>query len=91
MNNRAKELGCTNTHFVNPCGLYDPNHKTSAKDLALIMRELVKHPEYSEIASDNVPYYITPSNNPGMVHPVSNEIQMVWKNGRNYYEYCICG
>ncbi len=31
MNDRAKQLGATNTNFVNPHGLYDSNHKTSAK------------------------------------------------------------
>lgn len=36
MNQRAAELGCTNTHFVNANGLYDDNHYTSCHDLALI-------------------------------------------------------
>ena len=36
MNERAKEMGCTDTHFVNPNGLHDPQHYTSAYDLALI-------------------------------------------------------
>ena len=36
MNARAKELGANNTHFVNPHGLHDPNHFTTARDLALI-------------------------------------------------------
>lgn len=38
MNERAKQLGCTNTHFVNTNGLYDDNHYTTAYDLALISR-----------------------------------------------------
>ncbi|MCM1416141.1 MAG: D-alanyl-D-alanine carboxypeptidase [bacterium] len=36
MNLRAKEIGCTDTHFVNTNGLHDPEHYTSAYDLALI-------------------------------------------------------
>ncbi|MDE6405223.1 MAG: D-alanyl-D-alanine carboxypeptidase [Lachnospiraceae bacterium] len=36
MNERAEEIGCTDTHFVNPNGLHDPQHYTSAYDLALI-------------------------------------------------------
>ncbi len=36
MNAKAKELGCTNSHFMNPHGLYDDNHYTTAYDLALI-------------------------------------------------------
>lgn len=38
MNERAKELGCTNTHFVNANGLHDENHYTSPHDMALIAR-----------------------------------------------------
>ncbi len=33
MNQKAKELGCTDTHFVNPHGLFDENHYTTAQDL----------------------------------------------------------
>lgn len=36
MNDKAKELGCENTHFMNANGLFDENHYTSAYDLALI-------------------------------------------------------
>ena len=38
MNERAAELGCTHTHFVNANGLHDDNHYTTAHDLALIAR-----------------------------------------------------
>lgn len=36
MNNRAKSLGCTETHFVNPNGVHDDDHYTTALDLAII-------------------------------------------------------
>jgi D-alanyl-D-alanine carboxypeptidase (penicillin-binding protein 5/6) len=36
MNNKAKELGCTNTNFVNAHGLHDENHYTTARDLLKI-------------------------------------------------------
>ncbi len=61
MNKRAKELGCTNTNFVNPSGLYNDKHRTSARDLAIIMNELVKQPEYSKIAT-TLSYNIPPTN-----------------------------
>ncbi len=38
MNQKAEELGCTNTHFVNPDGLHDEEHYTSARDLSIITR-----------------------------------------------------
>lgn len=43
MNQRAKELGMTHTHFVNPTGLPAENHLTSARDIAMMSRELLKH------------------------------------------------
>lgn len=47
MNKKAKELGCTNTHFVTPNGLDSADkegvHETTARDLALIMRYAIKN------------------------------------------------
>lgn len=45
MNERAKELGCLNTNFVNVHGLDDSNHYTTAYDMALMAKELLKHEE----------------------------------------------
>lgn len=50
MNERAKELGATHTHFANPNGLHLSNHYTTAYDLYLIFKELTKHNEYFDIA-----------------------------------------
>ncbi len=49
MNQRAKELGCTHTHFNNPNGLNDRLHYTTAHDLAMIAREAMKHQEFRNI------------------------------------------
>ena len=46
MNIRCKELGGSNSNFVNANGLHDENHYTSARDMALIGRELFKYPEF---------------------------------------------
>lgn len=51
MNKRAKELGAVNTNFVNPHGLHDDNHYTTAYDMYLIAKEALKHDEIIEIAS----------------------------------------
>ena len=53
MNQRAAELGCTDTHFVNPCGLHDDNHYSTARDLVLIFEEALKYPEFVEIAGSS--------------------------------------
>jgi len=58
MNNRAKELGMEDTHFVNCCGLDAEGHLTSAYDIALMTREmLTKYPQihtYSTIWMENI-------------------------------------
>lgn len=51
MNEEAKRLGCTNTNFVNPNGLPDENHYSTAYDMALIARECVKNKELLDITS----------------------------------------
>ncbi|WP_127460111.1 D-alanyl-D-alanine carboxypeptidase family protein [Paenibacillus elgii] len=43
MNERAAQLGMKNTHFVNPNGLPAENHYSSAYDIALMSKELLKH------------------------------------------------
>ena len=51
MNKRAKELGAVNTTFKNPHGLDEEGHLTTAHDLALIARELIKHEEILKLTS----------------------------------------
>ncbi|MBQ8947280.1 MAG: D-alanyl-D-alanine carboxypeptidase [Lachnospiraceae bacterium] len=55
MNDRAAELGCEHTHFVNTNGYHDDDHYTSARDLALIAREFFSNEMLSRIA--NTPRY----------------------------------
>lgn len=55
MNERAKELGAIDTNFVNPHGLDAENHYTTAYDMALFAKELLKHPtilQYTSIYED---------------------------------------
>ena len=51
MNERAKEIGAMNTHFVNPHGLPDDQHYTTAYDLSLIAREAMKNSVFRRIVS----------------------------------------
>lgn len=48
MNERAQQLGMKNTHFVNPNGLPVADHYTSAYDIAVMTRELLKHEEITK-------------------------------------------
>lgn len=57
MNKRAKELGMANTNFVNTNGLDDDNHYSSARDVAIMSRELIGHEkilEYTTIWMDSL-------------------------------------
>lgn len=49
MNKKALELGALNTHFTNPHGLDDPEHFTTAKDLAVIAKHAWKYNKFREI------------------------------------------
>lgn len=52
MNERAKELGAQNTHFVNPHGLHDDNHYTTAYDMGLIASYLAENEYFLQIMQD---------------------------------------
>lgn len=58
MNNKAKELGMNGTNFTNAHGIDDPNHYTTARDIAIMSRELMtKHPDvikYTTIWMDSI-------------------------------------
>ncbi|WP_088554148.1 D-alanyl-D-alanine carboxypeptidase family protein [Calderihabitans maritimus] len=49
MNEKAKELGATASHFANPHGLPAPDHYTTAYDMALIARAAMENPKFREI------------------------------------------
>ena len=51
MNERAAALGLTDTHFVNPHGLDDPQHLTSAADLLTLTREALSNPDFARIVA----------------------------------------
>ena len=51
MNEEAKRIGCTNTNFINPNGLPDENHYSTAYDMALISRECIRNEELLKITS----------------------------------------
>ena len=58
MNNKATEIGATNSHFVNPHGLHDNNHYTTPYDLYLIFKEFLKNDTLLQIDADNT-YLLT--------------------------------
>ena len=86
MNNRAAELGCTNTHFVTPNGLHDENHYTSAHDLAIIACEFFSHPELCSISS--TPSYTIPASANNIEHVLTSHNKLL--RGMTYeYPYIV--
>lgn len=87
MNAKAAELGCTNTHFENPHGLYDANHYTTAKDLAKIAKYAATTQSFMEI-TNTVSY--TPA---GFSRPLHNTNYMLDSNeqGGKYYRSYVKG
>jgi len=59
MNAKAKSLGLTNTHFVNPCGLNNKKHFSSAKDLAFLTQYALRNPVFARIV-DTIYFSLPP-------------------------------
>lgn len=90
MNEKARQLGCKNSNFENPSGLPNKNHKTTAYDLALIMKEALKNPDYiriSRIVSKEFPA----SNLDGAKRWVNNHNHLIDKNSKYYYSNALAG
>lgn len=79
MNQKAAELGCTNTHFVNPHGLPDNDHYTSAHDMALITQEAVKYEKFRQI-SGTQRFNLRATNKKSEELPMSNHHLMISNN-----------
>ena len=90
MNERAKELGCLNTNFSNPHGLYEETHRTTAYDLALIEKELLKFPKYIEI-SQTKSSYIEPTNTFEERRPLWNDNRLLHEAYSCYYPEALAG
>lgn len=91
MNRRCKELGGTDSHFDNTNGMEDEEHYTSAKDMALITRELLlNHPEFEEICQ-TYQYTIPPTNLTTESRTFQQKHRMFRKSNKHYYENVIAG
>lgn len=82
MNQEALELGATNTHFMNPHGLTQEDHYTTAYDLYLIFNEALKYEKFNEIIQMSS-YEATYSNSAGAVKTISIQTSNLFLRG-NY-------
>lgn len=90
MNQKAAELGCTNTHFANAHGLHDENHYTTARDMARIMTACIQNEEFCKLYSET--YHMVPATN------LSPERELYTTNylmsealNQNYYDSRVLG
>lgn len=90
MNERAQELGCTNTVFTNPTGLPDDNQHTTAHDLALIMQAAISNDNFRTI-SGATSYTIPATNVSGGARNLTSSFAMTNPASASYYEGCIGG
>ena len=90
MNQRAAEIGCTNTHFTNSSGLPDENHYSSAKDMALIFREGLKNKDFRSVIGD-ADYTIQPTNMTSDKRVMHTHHPMFAPESDIYYPGCIGG
>ena len=89
MNQRAQDLGCKNTHFVNANGLYADDHYTTARDMALIAQAAFQNETFRNIVKTQY-YIIPPTNITAEERWINNHHQMI-QNGEHYYEGCLGG
>ena len=86
MNDRAAELGCTNTHFLDTNGLSNDGHYTTAYDLYLITREAMSHPDFVAICDSD--YYKTQPTNMSGSREIYNSNALI-SNGGYYAQQAI--
>ena len=78
MNEQAAELGALNTHFMNPHGLQDENHYTTAYDMYLIFHEALKNDDFRDIISRHS-YFASFSTTDG------EERNITWESTNHYF------
>ena len=90
MNQKAAELGCTNTHFANPNGLPDENHYTTAHDMALIANAAYENETFRQVFTTRQ-YEIPPTSQYTETRYLYNHHKMMQPDTEYYYEGCLGG
>lgn len=86
VNEYLKEIGCKNTHFANPHGLYHPDHRTTAYDMAVMAREAMKDPMFRKIVS-TVRYKLPKTNKREPTTIVQGNALL--RRGKHFYDKAI--
>lgn len=88
MNQKALELGCTNTHFTNPSGIHDVNHYSTAYDMALIAKYCMKNETFRNIVNKKSCKFSATDLYPEERY-FKNTNSLLDSSNRYYYEYAI--
>ena len=88
MNEKAAELGCEDTHFMNPHGLHDDQHYTTARDMAVVTQYAMMLPNFMEITSQTSATY-QPVGGPeaGQTRTLITTNRLIHKNMDPQYYY----
>ena len=86
MNTEAKRLGCTETNFSNPHGLFSDNHYTTAYDMYLITKACYETPGFMDITT-TVHYYLPANTHHADKYLISSTISMQYKTSELYRSY----
>ena len=89
MNRKAEELGCADTHFMNAHGLPDPEHYTTARDLAVITQYAMQNDMFRRIVSTFSYTMAIRRNNETMAHRITSTDLMINEGSSYYYQYCV--
>lgn len=87
MNDRADDLGCVNTHFVNPNGLHDDDHYTCAYDLYLIAQAAMQYDSFQTIANTAQKKLSATNKQEERIIYTTNEL-ILSRWSPQYYDYC---
>lgn len=94
MNQKIKEIGCTNTHFNNAHGYSDDNHYTTALDMAKIFNYCIQNETFVKIISTKA-YTVEATNKTTTKRYLKNTNRLILQKQDSvharYYEYCIGG
>jgi D-alanyl-D-alanine carboxypeptidase (penicillin-binding protein 5/6) len=83
MNAKAIEIGATGSNFVNPNGLHDDAHVTTARDLGLIAAYAMKIPEFADIVK-KTRLTVAPTNKQPEIRVYNNSNKLLWAEGSKY-------
>lgn len=89
MNAKAQELGMTNTHFVNACGVHNEDHYTTASDLAILAKYCMQNEEFRNIVKQPI-YHIAPTNKYALQRDLPSTNLFLSTSRSPYYLYKPC-